>query len=320
MRRPDESQDTAFREGHEGSLTNGAYGEECPPSAGCCLVRVNLSRGRDQDRDKAEYYSDPYHWKDEFQDESDDYVYRDEEEEEPLEYDSANDAADDSSTSDSGECEESEDYKRWLKDFGKDPSKQGNTESEFLPLWIPLDKGDGSLGKQEVYKGKPVKQAVSIGQKHRFEHVAGLGCVHHGGYSGYAISYEEMKGCHIVQCLVPKSHGWVKEVDDQDFEVHGDYFLSGLSDMMPSRDVDCPRVFPARHGVDMPETDNSDYAVSCLDVGRLDCNMLIHKSTGAPKTLQCPFIPPALKSTNVLRFSAMVTSISVALLASTKRT
>ncbi len=87
------------------------------------------------------------------------------------------------------------------------------------------------------------------------EHIAGSECEHIGGYSGHHISLSEMRGCVTVQCLVPKPIGWQGEDDDQDFEASYNFFLSGLSDHMPSRDYDRPKAFPVRHGCSSPIAD-----------------------------------------------------------------
>ena len=91
------------------------------------------------------------------------------------------------------------------------------------------------------------------------EHLAGSGCVHHGGYSGSRITAQQMKGCTTSQCLVRKSPEWLLEPDDQRFELAGDYFLSGLSGHMPSRDSGGPEFVPIRHGVDRAYPDNCFY-------------------------------------------------------------
>lgn len=80
------------------------------------------------------------------------------------------------------------------------------------------------------------------------EHLAGPGCIHHGGYSGFRITAEQMKGCATVQCLVRKTAEWTPEPDDQSFELDGKYFLTGLSGHMPSRDEGGPEFVPVRHG------------------------------------------------------------------------
>lgn len=81
-------------------------------------------------------------------------------------------------------------------------------------------------------------------------------------YSGYAISPEEMIGCRTAQCLVPKSAIQGQQQDIKYFEpweASEDWFLSGLCDGMPSRDVDYPKVWPAQGGVFEPRADNVDY-------------------------------------------------------------
>ncbi|KAH7211531.1 hypothetical protein DER44DRAFT_659533 [Fusarium oxysporum] len=56
-----------------------------------------------------------------------------------------------------------------------------------------------------------------------------------------------MNHCQTSQCLVPKGDNWQPEANDQDFETSGNFFLSGLSDDMPSRDMGWPSVSPPRH-------------------------------------------------------------------------
>ena len=72
------------------------------------------------------------------------------------------------------------------------------------------------------------------------EHFAGPGCIHQRGYSGYLIGADEMKGCNVLQCLFRKEPGWTPEPDDQAFELSGNYYLSGLSGHVPSRDASFP--------------------------------------------------------------------------------
>ena len=95
-------------------------------------------------------------------------------------------------------------------------------------------------------------------QYNNIEHIAGSGCCNTQGYSGHKISVEEMRGCQVAQCLVRKPQGWTFEPmeDDDDFEKGGAFFLSGLTDHMPSRDMDSPRVQPPRHGCERPHAEN----------------------------------------------------------------
>ena len=80
------------------------------------------------------------------------------------------------------------------------------------------------------------------------EHLAGPGCVCLGGYSGHRISLAEMQGCQAFQCLVKKNADWMPEDDDQDFELEGDYFLSGISDTLS--DYSARDIKYIRHGVE----------------------------------------------------------------------
>ena len=78
------------------------------------------------------------------------------------------------------------------------------------------------------------------------EHIAGPGCVSESGYSGYRISLEEMKGCRAIQCLVLKHTSWWPEDDDEDFEVEGRHFLTGIGDGSPGSEL-LENIDPVRH-------------------------------------------------------------------------
>ena len=80
------------------------------------------------------------------------------------------------------------------------------------------------------------------------EHLAGPGCVLGNGYTGHRVSLAEMKGCRAVQCLVKKDADWLPEDDDQDFELEGDYFLSGIGDGSPD-EAPLEDIEPVRHGI-----------------------------------------------------------------------
>ncbi|KAL9567426.1 hypothetical protein ACKAV7_008376 [Fusarium commune] len=131
----------------------------------------------------------------------------------------------------------------------------------------------------------------------RWEHIAGPECGLFRAYNGHRISVEAMKGCRVFQCLVRKASDWQPEPDDELFEVSGDFFLSGLSDQMRSRDMGQQlAVFPARHRESRPRPDNcvwvdemaENYAMpfhpTCLEIfkraslyryGVVDINCLI---------------------------------------------
>ncbi|KAF4501927.1 hypothetical protein FAGAP_1902 [Fusarium agapanthi] len=102
-----------------------------------------------------------------------------------------------------------------------------------------------------------------------WEHIAGPECDYNGTYNGNHISAQAMKHCQTSQCLVPKGDDWQAERDDQDFEHSCTFFLSGLSDYMPSRDLDWPSVSPPRHGMSDVSADNiiwdpEDVDESCM--------------------------------------------------------
>ena len=92
------------------------------------------------------------------------------------------------------------------------------------------------------------------------EHISGPTCQASNvsqAYSGYQLSFEEMKACTTIQCLGPKTseymlgpHNiWKRSSDDEDFERTSDYCLSGLGDRPGSID-DVSSCYPIRHGAD----------------------------------------------------------------------
>ena len=89
--------------------------------------------------------------------------------------------------------------------------------------------------------------SASIVTSHDGEHIAGPGCINKRGYSGCLIGADEMKGCNVMQCLMRKDRNWSPEPDDQEFELSGNYFLSGLCGDVPSRDWRAPRYVVDRH-------------------------------------------------------------------------
>ncbi|KAK2016459.1 hypothetical protein LZ32DRAFT_79544 [Colletotrichum eremochloae] len=124
------------------------------------------------------------------------------------------------------------------------------TANAVFSLQIACDDMDGCTSRE-----------YPLPDRMEEEHVAGPNCNHEGGYQGRLISLEEMHGCCTVQCLVPKPSGWKPEDDDdEDVERDGEYFLTGLSDHMPSRDMEFPVVFPKRHGCGRAVADNCFWA------------------------------------------------------------
>lgn len=155
------------------------------------------------------------------------------------------------------------------------------TQDDMYPIFYPgnddaSDHGtDGSMDSDD--DGSPESRRTDhylggkLGyypkQQYDVEHIAGPGCSNRCGYSGHRISVQEMRGCQVSQCLVRKPKGWIFEPleDDEEFEKQGKFFLSGLSDHMPSRDSSSPRVKPARHGCEVPHAENMAWDASMID-------------------------------------------------------
>ncbi|OCK80677.1 hypothetical protein K432DRAFT_38253 [Lepidopterella palustris CBS 459.81] len=89
-----------------------------------------------------------------------------------------------------------------------------------------------------------------------YEHLAGPNCIHARGHNGCKITAAQMKGCDTIQCLVRKPPNWTPEPDDQDWELTSNYFLSGLSGHMPSRDICGSTHIPPRHRAEKLNPDN----------------------------------------------------------------
>ncbi|KAK5126435.1 hypothetical protein LTR85_010671 [Meristemomyces frigidus] len=189
---------------------------------------------------------------------------------------------------------------------GSDPSG-ANTETtskprdEMFPLFYPTeDDGASEHGSDGSYTPRQEvgthqerhdrlrhhilgKLGYHADDEHYVEHIAGTRCVNNRGYNGHNISAEELRGCLTSQCLIRKPPlgamlRYRSDADDEAFERNGSFFLSGLSDHMPSRDYDSPSVYPHRHGCDRPHAENNfweeekaeEYAMpfhpACLEV------------------------------------------------------
>jgi hypothetical protein len=114
-------------------------------------------------------------------------------------------------------------------------------DTEFLPLTAALMP----LKSTAPSHTQDYLQRVSM-EYH--EHIAGPSCRDTGAYLPHAISAEEMRNCHTVQCLLRKPRGWQPSADDLDFEKGSEYFLTGLADRMPTSLWDM-EIEPARYGV-----------------------------------------------------------------------
>ncbi|KAE8416005.1 hypothetical protein BDV36DRAFT_310532 [Aspergillus pseudocaelatus] len=134
--------------------------------------------------------------------------------------------------------------------------------STLLPLYPPRGEPiciTSPAKKEHVIS--PVPENGEVPESSRWdpvEHIPGPTCRQVNAYSGRRISLEEMRGCRTVQCLINKkaAAGWGPDGFDQDWELSGDYFLSGVRDGMPSRGGGSPRLFPSRGGVTKPLVEN----------------------------------------------------------------
>jgi hypothetical protein len=149
----------------------------------------------------------------------------------------------------------------------------------------PYDRKNHLLFREYVdwYNIKmPLERQHKITERFLWEHIAGPVCLHEGGYSGHAISVEEMKYCTTMQCIVPYDSQYNQsfpdpgpEPDDEGFERRGVYHLSGLGDRCGSWEDDC-NVYPARHGChevnpfqyDGFETGEPPFHPHCLEIYR----------------------------------------------------
>ncbi|KAJ5125081.1 uncharacterized protein N7515_008906 [Penicillium bovifimosum] len=158
-----------------------------------------------------------------------DFISREEDEDdEPYEYDSDHESTDGMSLdgNDTSASEESS------------TDVQEDTEMQWYSDWVAktFDARRSGLEEHIGYYDSPMS-----------------------GYSLDAISPEQAKGCRTAQFLVHKSTAtqpWQSDALHESWEVKGDWFLSGICDGIPSRDVDIPRVWPARNGMEDIEADN----------------------------------------------------------------
>jgi hypothetical protein len=160
-----------------------------------------------------------------------DYVYESESDDEPYEYDSDDHLVEDEGSSDGvgvdGSCPR---YRDWAEGLGKSLCSEPTPEALQKELISITERYEGNVPGS-------------------WEHIAGPSCQNTGGYSAHRITVEEMRGCTTFQCLIHKHMGWKPAPDDQEIELGGAYFLSGLSDYMPSLYMHNPAVTPVRQAV-----------------------------------------------------------------------
>ncbi|KAL2871596.1 F-box protein [Aspergillus lucknowensis] len=94
------------------------------------------------------------------------------------------------------------------------------------------------------------------------EHMPSRTCSEALAYHGSAISLLEMRGCRTAQFLVHKGSAkgtWQPDGLHESWETTEDWFLSGVSDGMESRDCGFPTVWPARGGLEFVHADNVNF-------------------------------------------------------------
>ena len=248
-------------------------------------------------------------------DEDSDYEDQESGVDEPLEWDSEAEVEAKSSGSDAGElgdedgAADKETYRElWKRAFTinaasqKTPAEEELFESQYVE--VPVSRRvlrskanetpsrGRAKGRDEQFDGyqlryKSPKHSYKKAEK-LYEHVAGPKCEHGGGYSGQVISLEEAGKCLTLQCLMRKNDFWKPEPDDEEFERSSPWFLTGLSDHMPSRDMASPKVYPARHREDNPHAENArwnldatEYAMPfhpyCFEVYKRASQLYLHK-------------------------------------------
>ena len=119
-------------------------------------------------------------------------------------------------------------------------------------LW---EREKASYGAEGLYSGISL---VGI------EHIAGPTCKEDRGYNGHSVTVAETRGCTTYQMLARKEFNWKGEEGDQEWEEGEDWFLTGIGDRFPSRDMASPSVVPVRHGWDEGETDVYGFHVCSL--------------------------------------------------------
>lgn len=200
----------------------------------------------------------------------DDYMYESKEDVEPLEYISEVVSEEELSMGDEGSSRSEPDdaltelVSTAVDDDGKSVEEGGSLFTNEMDLDSKrgtedqqrrLSIGDSSkspplMAEADSASDSESSESTDWDTCQKLEHLAGPRCKHASGYCGFNISAEEMKGCTTLQCLVMKTPEWISEPDDQEFEQSGEYYLSGLSGQMPSRDIGGPRMTPPRHGAE----------------------------------------------------------------------
>ncbi|KAK5082014.1 hypothetical protein LTR05_007156 [Lithohypha guttulata] len=109
-----------------------------------------------------------------------------------------------------------------------------------------------------ITEGNENRRNAIINSDEVWEHIAGPECTNAAGYHGHRISVEEMAGITTAQalCFKIEDEEAMEESDDEAWERDTKWFLSGLGDVMPSRDCSDLTVYPARRGREQVHAEN----------------------------------------------------------------
>ncbi|TGO51559.1 hypothetical protein BOTNAR_0352g00070 [Botryotinia narcissicola] len=190
------------------------------------------------------------------EDDSLSYSYESASDDEPLEYDS--DVYESSFkghvSKASSTLEDRQDAQKGsemgIDDHNGDGNFDSDEETRLYHEWLSEFDQHKLLNAPKVEKIMMTnEEAQSVQWENKFTHLPGPKCSGSKGYNGNFITAQEMRGCTTAQCLVYKGNDWSPSPDDEDFELEGDVFLSGIGDHVPSRDMGDIVLTPARHGL-----------------------------------------------------------------------
>ena len=281
----------------------------CGPDSGCRFVE------RSEDGERGENLR-----LDALDKQDSEYIYESSDHDEPYEYNSDDGIVEDRSAETESSLQHQSaasgdaHYQTWLRTVQLSFQKYAGTEQdppEVLRLLSEISEDAGENGARLL-------DGYRNGLTH-LEHIAGTGCNSTIGYNGCHISVEEMYGCSTSQCLSAKRSlsKWTPEADDQDFELHGDYFLSGLNDDISEGDYGThyaqPMYWPLRHGFIITSPKNIlrqvSFTLTCAQIGELLWGVLIShdfRVVNHLKTPPCRSIRPALIFFCAFRENALV--------------
>ncbi|KAF7859462.1 uncharacterized protein EAF02_010910 [Botrytis sinoallii] len=231
--------------------------ENCGTEYGCLFYRTALipeQNGEHNMQNNLPFYEDNTPM---VEDDNLSYSYESASDDEPLEYDSDSDggSSKDHVLEASSTIEDRQDAQigseMEVDDYDGDGNLDSDEETKLYHEWLSKFDQHKLPNPPRVEKIMMTnEEAQSVQWENKFTHLPGPKCSGSKAYNGNLITAQEMRGCTTAQCLVYKDHDWSPSPDDEDFELEGDVFLSGLGDHVPSRDMGYVVLAPARHGLD----------------------------------------------------------------------